>query len=413
MPNYPNLVPRFLEYVKKETRSDENSTTVPSTQTQVQFAKDIAVELTAIGLKNVRISAKSGYVFAELPSNLADDSNVKTVGFLAHMDTADFNATDVKPKIVENYDGESDIALDDAQTIMLSPKDFPNLKNYQGHDLITTDGTTLLGADDKAGVAEIITVMEYLVAHPEIKHGTVMIGIGPDEEIGTGSLNFDVAEFGADIAYTVDGGPLGELEYETFNAAQSKLKFLGKEVHPATAKGVMVNAIQLAMDYHNMLPKDEVPEKTEGRQGFFHVIDVNGSVAEASLAYIIRDHDREIFEQRKQLMLDNAAKMNATLGEERVLIEVKDQYYNMREVIEKDMTVVELAKEAMQNLGITPEIYPVRGGTDGSTISFMGLPTPNIFAGGENMHGRYEYVSKQVMQQAADVVLEIIKLAAK
>ena len=329
------------------------------------------------------------------------------------MDTADFNATDVKPKIVENYDGESDIALDDAQTIMLSPKDFPNLKNYQGHDLITTDGTTLLGADDKAGVAEIITVMEYLVAHPEIKHGTVMIGIGPDEEIGTGSLNFDVAEFGADIAYTVDGGPLGELEYETFNAAQAKLKFLGKEVHPATAKGVMVNAIQLAMDYHNMLPKDEVPEKTEGRQGFFHVIDVNGSVAEASLAYIIRDHDREIFEQRKQLMLDNAAKMNATLGEERVLIEVKDQYYNMREVIEKDMTVVELAKEAMQNLGITPEIYPVRGGTDGSTISFMGLPTPNIFAGGENMHGRYEYVSKQVMQQAADVVLEIIKLAAK
>ena len=413
MRNYPNLVPRFLEYVKKETRSDENSTTVPSTQTQVQFAKDIAVELTAIGLKNVRISAKSGYVFAELPSNLADDSNVKTVGFLAHMDTADFNATDVKPKIVENYDGESDIALDDAQTIMLSPKDFPNLKNYQGHDLITTDGTTLLGADDKAGVAEIITVMEYLVAHPEIKHGTVMIGIGPDEEIGTGSLNFDVAEFGADIAYTVDGGPLGELEYETFNAAQAKLKFLGKEVHPATAKGVMVNAIQLAMDYHNMLPKDEVPEKTEGRQGFFHVIDVNGSVAEASLAYIIRDHDREIFEQRKQLMLDNAAKMNATLGEERVLIEVKDQYYNMREVIEKDMTVVELAKEAMQNLGITPEIYPVRGGTDGSTISFMGLPTPNIFAGGENMHGRYEYVSKQVMQQAADVVLEIIKLAAK
>ncbi|KRL83969.1 peptidase T [Ligilactobacillus apodemi] len=413
MPNYPNLVPRFLEYVKKETRSDENSTTVPSTQTQVQFAKDIAVELTAIGLKNVRISAKSGYVFAELPSNLADDSNVKKVGFLAHMDTADFNATDVKPKIVENYDGESDIALDDAQTIMLSPKDFPNLKNYQGHDLITTDGTTLLGADDKAGVAEIITVMEYLVAHPEIKHGTVMIGIGPDEEIGTGSLNFDVAEFGADIAYTVDGGPLGELEYETFNAAQAKLKFLGKEVHPATAKGVMVNAIQLAMDYHNMLPKDEVPEKTEGRQGFFHVIDVNGSVAEASLAYIIRDHDREIFEQRKQLMLDNAAKMNATLGEERVLIEVKDQYYNMREVIEKDMTVVELAKEAMKNLGITPEIYPVRGGTDGSTISFMGLPTPNIFAGGENMHGRYEYVSKQVMQQAADVVLEIIKLAAK
>lgn len=412
MTKYDKLIPRFLDYVKVETRSDENSTTIPSTQSQVEFAKKLAAELTAIGLENVRISAKSGYVFAELKSNLADDTGVKKIGFLAHMDTADFNATDVKPQIIENYDGKSDIKLDLADDYILSPTEFPSLKKYQGHTLITTDGSTLLGADDKAGVAEIITVMEYLVAHPEIKHGDIKIGIGPDEEIGTGSRQFDVAEFGADIAYTVDGGPLGELEYETFNGAQAKVKFIGKDVHPATAKGIMVNAIQLAMDFHALLPKDEVPEKTEGRQGFFHVLDMQGTVDQASLTYIIRDHDHQKFEQRKQLMKDIAAKLNEKLGQERVVLELKDQYYNMREVIEKDMTVVELAKQAMENLDITPEIYPVRGGTDGSTISFMGLPTPNIFAGGENMHARYEYVSKQVMEQAADVILEIIKLAA-
>lgn len=412
MTKYDKLVPRFLDYVKVETRSDENSTTIPSTHSQVEFAQKLAAELTAIGLENVRISAKSGYVFAELKSNLADDTGVKKVGFLAHMDTADFNATDVRPQIIENYDGKSDIKLDPAGAYVLSPTEFPSLKKYQGHTLITTDGSTLLGADDKAGVAEIITVMEYLVAHPEIKHGDIKVGIGPDEEIGTGSRQFDVAEFGADIAYTVDGGPLGELEYETFNGAQAKVKFIGKDVHPATAKGIMVNAIQLAMDFHALLPKDEVPEKTEGRQGFFHVLDMQGTVDQASLTYIIRDHDHQKFEQRKQLMQDITAELNEKLGQERVVLELKDQYYNMREVIEKDMTVVELAKQAMENLGITPEIYPVRGGTDGSTISFMGLPTPNIFAGGENMHARYEYVSKQVMEQAADVILEIIKLAA-
>lgn len=413
MANYTNLVPRFLDYVKFETRSNEDSTTIPSTPSQVEFAKKLAKELTEIGLENVRISPKSGYVLAELKSNLDDDTDVKTVGFLAHMDTADFNATNVSPKVVENYDGKSDIKLDEAGEYVLSPKDFPSLKKYAGHDLITTDGSTLLGADDKAGVAEIITVMEYLVAHPEIKHGTIKIGIGPDEEIGTGAKNFDVEEFGADIAYTVDGGPLGELEYETFNAAQAKVKVIGKDVHPATAKGIMVNALTLAMDYHEMLPKDEVPEKTEGRQGFFHLLELNGTVDQADMTYIIRDHDREIFEQRKQLMLDNADKLNEELGETRVIVDLKDQYYNMREVIEKDMTVVDLAEQAMKDLGITPDIYPVRGGTDGSTISFMGLPAPNIFAGGENMHARFEYVSKQVMEQAADVVLQIIKLAAK
>ena len=413
MANYTNLVPRFLDYVKFETRSNEDSTTIPSTPSQVEFAKKLAKELTKIGLENVRISPKSGYVLAELKSNLDDDTDVKTVGFLAHMDTADFNATNVSPKVVENYDGKSDIKLDEAGEYVLSPKDFPSLKKYAGHDLITTDGSTLLGADDKAGVAEIITVMEYLVAHPEIKHGTIKIGIGPDEEIGTGAKNFDVEEFGADIAYTVDGGPLGELEYETFNAAQAKVKVVGKDVHPATAKGIMVNALTLAMDYHEMLPKDEVPEKTEGRQGFFHLLELNGTVDQADMTYIIRDHAREIFEQRKQLMLDNADKLNEELGETRVIVDLKDQYYNMREVIEKDMTVVDLAEQAMKDLEITPDIYPVRGGTDGSTISFMGLPTPNIFAGGENMHARFEYVSKQVMEQAADVVLQIIKLAAK
>lgn len=375
MANYTNLVPRFLDYVKFETRSNEDSTTIPSTPSQVEFAKKLAKELTEIGLENVRISPKSGYVLAELKSNLDDDTDVKTVGFLAHMDTADFNATNVSPKVVENYDGKSDIKLDEAGEYVLSPKDFPSLKKYAGHDLITTDGSTLLGADDKAGVAEIITVMEYLVAHPEIKHGTIKIGIGPDEEIGTGAKNFDVEEFGADIAYTVDGGPLGELEYETFNAAQAKVKVIGKDVHPATAKGIMVNALTLAMDYHEMLPKDEVPEKTEGRQGFFHLLELNGTVDQADMTYIIRDHDREIFEQRKQLMLDNADKLNEELGETRVIVDLKDQYYNMREVIEKDMTVVDLAEQAMKDLEITPDIYPVRGGTDGSTISFMGLPT--------------------------------------
>lgn len=412
MTKYENLVPRFLKYVQIETRSDENSTTIPSTQSQVDFAKQIAAELTEIGLSNVRISPVCGYVYATLPSNLDDDTNVKKVGFIAHMDTADFNAKDVKPQVIENYDGVSTIKLGQSG-YELNPNEFASLKKYAGHTLITTDGTTLLGADDKAGVAEIITMVEYLIKHPEIKHGEIQVGIGPDEEIGTGADKFEVDQFGADIAYTVDGGPLGELEYETFNAAQAKIKLIGKSVHTATAKGLMVNALQLGIDYQNQLPANEVPEKTAGREGFFHLFAFNGTVDEAEMVYIIRDHDRNKFEERKQLMLDIAAKMNQQLGEERVVIEMKDQYYNMREVIEKDMTVVDLAKEAMENLDITPEVYPVRGGTDGSKISFMGLPTPNLFAGGENMHGRFEYVSVQVMQQAIDVLLEIVRLTAE
>lgn len=412
MTKYENLVPRFLKYVQTETRSDESSTTIPSTQSQVDFAKEIAAELKEIGLSNVRISPVCGYVYATLPSNLDDDTNVKKVGFIAHMDTADFNAKDVKPQVIENYDGVSAIKLGQSG-YELNPDEFASLKKYAGHTLITTDGTTLLGADDKAGVAEIITMVEYLIQHPEIKHGEIQVGIGPDEEIGTGADKFEVDQFGADIAYTVDGGPLGELEYETFNAAQAKIKLIGKSVHTATAKGLMVNALQLGIDYQNQLPAAEVPEKTEGREGFFHLFAFNGTVDEAEMVYIIRDHDRNKFEERKQLMLDIAAKMNQQLGEERVVIEMKDQYYNMREVIEKDMTVVDLAKEAMENLDITPEVYPVRGGTDGSKISFMGLPTPNLFAGGENMHGRFEYVSVQVMQQAIDVLLEIVRLTTE
>ena len=410
MAKYEQLVPRFLKYVKTETRSDENSTTIPSTQTQVEFAKELAAELKEIGLDNVRISKKSGYVFATLPSNI--DKPVKKVGFISHMDTADFNAHNVNPQIWENYDGESDIKLDEEGKYVLSPKDFPNLKNYKGQTLITTDGSTLLGADDKTGVAEIMTAMDYLVHHPEIKHGEIEVGIGPDEEIGTGADNFDVDDFGADIAYTVDGGPLGELEYETFNAAQAKITFVGKDVHPATAKGVMINAIKLAEEFDAQLPAHEVPAETEGREGFYHVLSMNGTVDHAEMTYIIRDHDRQKFEERKQLVKDIAAKMNANYDEPRVIVDMKDQYYNMREVIEKDMTVVDIAKQAMGNLDITPDIYPVRGGTDGSKISFMGIPTPNLFAGAENMHARYEFTSVEVMEKATDVILEIVRLVA-
>ena len=402
---------RFIQLAKKNTRSYyEHHDQIPSSPGQVELAKELVKEMKELGL-DAYYNEKTAFAIGKLSANTAE--KVTPIGFFAHVDTADFNAHNVQPQIVENYDGESDIKLDEAGNFVLTTAEFPNLKNYKGHDLITTDGSTLLGADDKSGVAEIMSAMEYLQAHPEIKHGEIKVGFGPDEEIGTGADNFNVEDFGADIAYTVDGGPLGELEYETFNAAQAKLTFKGKDVHTGTAKNVMVNAIQLAINYQNSLPADEVPEKTEGREGFFHLFKFDGSVEEAHTTYIIRDHDRKHFEERKQLMLDIAERMNTELGEERVVIDLQDQYYNMREVLEKDMTAVDIAKEAMEDLGITPEIYPVRGGTDGSKISFMGLPTPNLFAGGENMHGRYEYVSTQVMEKATDVILEIVKLLAK
>ena len=404
---YPNLVDRFIRYVKVNTRSNEESTTVPSDPKEVAFLADLAEELKGLGLENVRTMA-DGYVFAELASNI--DADVPAVGFISHVDTADFNAEGVNPQFVENYDGESDIKLNDDYT--LSPADFPSLKKYKGHTLITTDGTTLLGADDKSGVAEIISAAEYLIAHPEVKHGKVVFGFGPDEEIGIGADNFHVKEFGADFAYTVDGGPLGELEWETFSAAAANIKIQGRNVHPGSAKDTMVNALQVAMDLHAALPAGDRPELTEGRQGFFHILKLNGTTEEAEMSYIIRDHDRIIFEERKQALRDIVEKMNGELGVERIKLDMYDQYYNMGEVLKDDMTSVDLAEAAMKALDIEPVIEPVRGGTDGSKITFLGLPTPNLFAGGENMHGRFEYVSTKVMHQAVDTILKIVELNA-
>ncbi|MDA5460399.1 Tripeptide aminopeptidase [Weissella confusa] len=404
---YPNLVDRFIHYVKVNTRSNEESTTVPSDPKEVAFLADLAEELKGLGLENVRTMA-DGYVFAELASNI--DADVPAVGFISHVDTADFNAEGVNPQFVENYDGESDIKLNDDYT--LSPADFPSLKKYKGHTLITTDGTTLLGADDKSGVAEIISAAEYLIAHPEVKHGKVVFGFGPDEEIGIGADNFHVKEFGADFAYTVDGGPLGELEWETFSAAAANIKIQGRNVHPGSAKDTMVNALQVAMDLHAALPAGDRPELTEGRQGFFHILKLNGTPEEAEMSYIIRDHDRIIFEERKQALRDIVEKMNGELGVERIKLDMYDQYYNMGEVLKDDMTSVDLAEAAMKALDIEPVIEPVRGGTDGSKITFLGLPTPNLFAGGENMHGRFEYVSTKVMHQAVDTILKIVELNA-
>lgn len=405
---YPNLVDRFIRYVKVNTRSNEESTTVPSDPKEVAFLADLAEELKGLGLENVRTMA-DGYVFAELASNI--DADVPAVGFISHVDTADFNAEGVNPQFVENYDGESDIKLNDDYT--LSPADFPSLKKYKGHTLITTDGTTLLGADDKSGVAEIISAAEYLIAHPEVKHGKVVFGFGPDEEIGIGADNFHVKEFGADLAYTVDGGPLGELEWETFSAAAANIKIQGRNVHPGSAKDTMVNALQVAMDLHAALPAGDRPELTEGRQGFFHILKLNGTPEEAEMSYIIRDHDRIIFEERKQALRDIVEKMNGELGVERIKLDMYDQYYNMGEVLKDDMTSVDLAEAAMKALDIEPVIEPVRGGTDGSKITFLGLPTPNLFAGGENMHGRFEYVSTKVMHQAVDTILKIVELSAE
>lgn len=406
---YDNLVPRFIKYVKTETRSNPESTTIPSTESQVAFAKTLVEELKELGLSDVKYNEKNGFVTAELPSN-TDKENVRSIGFIAHMDTADFNAVGVSPQFVENYDGKSDIPLDKEGKYKLTVKDFPNLKNYKGQTLITTDGSTLLGADDKAGIAEIMTAMEILLNSPTIKHGKVKVAFGPDEEIGTGANHFDVEDFDVDFAFTMDGGPVGELQYETFSAAQAKITIQGKNVHPGTAKNTMINALKLAIDFDNALPTDEVPEKTEGYEGFFHLMQLAGNEEEATMSYIIRDHDREKFEARKQMILDIQKELNSRFDEERVLVEMSDQYYNMKEIIEKDMSIIDLAKEAMTLLGIEPNTEPVRGGTDGSKISYMGLPTPNIFAGGENMHGRFEYVAVESMEKATDVIIEIIRL---
>ncbi|MEO1770837.1 peptidase T [Candidatus Enterococcus ferrettii] len=404
---YENLLPRFLRYVKTETRSDATSTTTPTTQTQVAFAHELMKELEEIGMQDILYNESNGYVIATLPSNI--DKKVRKIGFIAHMDTADFNAEGVNPQIIENYDGESTIKLDKNGKYTLNTKDFPNLKNYKDQTLITTDGSTLLGADDKSGIAEIMTAMEYLIKHPEIKHGEIRIGFGPDEEIGIGADKFDVKQFNTDFAYTMDGGPLGELQYETFSAAQATITLVGKNVHPGTAKNTMINALQLAIDFHNQLPEADRPEKTEGREGFYHLLALDGNVEEAKMTYIIRDHDRERFEARKTQILAIQKEMNQQFDVERVVVDMYDQYYNMGEIIEKDMTVIELAKQAMEEVNITPVIEPIRGGTDGSKISFLGIATPNIFAGGENMHGRFEFVSLQTMEKAVDVIVKIIE----
>ena len=408
MPN--QLIDRFIRYVKKETRSDEASTTVPSTPSQTEFLKDLVEELVELGYQDVRLNPKNSFVTATIPATTTKE--VPVVGFIAHVDTADFEARNVQPQFHENYDGEA-IVLDKEGKFVLSPKDFPNLKNYVGKTLITTDGTTLLGADDKAGVSEIVTAGAYLLAHPEIEHGKIRVAFGPDEEIGRGADLFDVEEFGCDFAYTMDGGPVGELEYESFNAAQAEITIQGKNVHPGTAKDTMVNALEIARQFQNALPEFEVPEHTSGREGFYHLMYANGVVEEVKLVYIIRDHNRKLFEAKKAYLQLVADRLNASLDSNRISIDMKDQYYNMAEIIEKDFRAVEVAQKAMENLSITPIIEPIRGGTDGSKISFMGLPTPNIFAGGENFHGRYEFVAVESMEKARDVIIEIAQLLAK
>lgn len=402
--SYEKLLERFLTYVKINTRSNPNSTQTPTTQSQVDFALTVLKpEMEAIGLKDVHYLPSNGYLVGTLPAT--SDRLCHKIGFISHMDTADFNAENITPQIVDYKGG--DIELGDSGYI-LSPKDFPNLNNYHGQTLITTDGKTLLGADDKSGIAEIMTAMEYLASHPEIEHCEIRVGFGPDEEIGIGADKFDVKDFDVDFAYTVDGGPLGELQYETFSAAGLELTFEGRNVHPGTAKNQMINALQLAMDFHSQLPENERPEQTDGYQGFYHLYDLSGTVDQAKSSYIIRDFEEVNFLKRKHLAQDIADNMNEALQSERVKVKLYDRYYNMKKVIEKDMTPINIAKEVMEELDIKPIIEPIRGGTDGSKISFMGIPTPNLFAGGENMHGRFEFVSLQTMEKAVDVILGIV-----
>ncbi len=401
------IIERFTTYVKIDTQSNEESKDCPSTPGQWDLLHLLVDELKQVGLEEVTLD-ENGYVMATLPSNTEKD--VPTIGFLAHVDTAtDFTGKNVNPQIVEDYSGGA-IILNEELQIALEPDSFPELENYKGHTLITTDGTTLLGADDKAGIAEIMTAMNYLVQHPEIKHGKIRVGFNPDEEIGRGPHKFDVKAFNATYAYTMDGGPLGELEYESFNAASAKITIKGTNVHPGTAKGKMVNSMKIAMEFHSRLPENEAPEYTEGYEGFYHLLSMSGDVEQTFLSYIIRDFDRHKFEDRKGTVQAIVYDLQQKYGEERVLLEMRDQYYNMGEKIKPVKHIVDIAHEAMENLGIEPQIKPIRGGTDGSQLSYMGLPTPNIFTGGENYHGRFEYVSVDNMVKAANVIIEIAKL---
>ena len=402
-----HIIDRFISYVTVDTESDPTSNTTPSTAKQWDLANALVEELKHIGLKDVTID-ENAYIMATLPSNVPH--KVPTIGFISHFDTTpDFTGKDVKPQIIENYDGK-DITLNQEQNIILSPSYFEDLLLYKGQTLITTDGTTLLGADDKAGITEIVSAMEYLVHHPEIKHGKIRVGFTPDEEIGRGAHKFDVKKFDADWAYTMDGSQVGELEYENFNAAGAVVSIKGKIVHPGYAKGKMVNSMYIATDYINSLPRLETPEHTQDRQGFFHLYSVKGEVDSTELQYIIRDHVKEHFEARKEMMLKLADELNSQLGEPVVSVEIKDQYFNMREKIEPVMHIVAIAEKAMEQAGIKPLIKPIRGGTDGSQLSFKGLPCPNIFAGGHNFHGRFEYVPVESIQKAIEVIVNIAQL---
>ena len=403
-----NIVERFLNYTKFDTQSNEDSTSIPSTSKQLIFAEFLKKELENEGFDDVEMD-EMGYIYATLEANT--QRQVPTIGFISHYDTSpDCSGADIKPRIVENYDGQP-ITL--SEGIVSHPEKFPELLDHVGEDLIVTDGTTLLGADDKAGIAEIIHAMCYLRDHKEIEHGKIRVAFNPDEEIGMGAHHFNVEKFGCEWAYTIDGGDLGELEFENFNAASAKIHCKGVSVHPGYAKGKMLNANSLAVEFAQMLPADETPEHTEGYEGFYHLLGIQSGIEKATLSYIIRDHDRDRFEDRKSFIEKCVRQMQEKYGEEAVTADVKDQYYNMKEKIDPQMHVIDIVLHAMQDCGVAPKVKPIRGGTDGAQLSFKGLPCPNIFAGGVNFHGPYEFVSVQVMQKAADVIVRICELTAR
>lgn len=405
-----SVLNKFLRYVAIDTQSNENSASQPSTEKQLNLLKMLVEELKSIGIKDVELD-EFGYVMATIPSNM--QKKTPTIGFIAHVDTApDLSGENIKPKIIENYDGK-DIILNEEKKINLTVEDFPELAEFKGKTLITTDGTTLLGADDKAGVAEIMAAAEYIMQHPELQHGTIKIGFTPDEEIGRGVDKFDVKKFAADYAYTMDGSALGELEYENFNAASAKIKIQGNNIHPGYAKGRMINAIHVAMELNSLLPVNERPEFTCDYEGFFHIVHISGGVEQVSMQYIIRDHDRKKFEHKKKFITNCVDFLNRRYGDRVFTLELKDQYYNMREMVEPHYHIIETAMKAMEMADIKPIVRPIRGGTDGARLSFMGLPCPNIFAGGHNFHGKYEFIAAESMEKATEVILNIIKLYAE
>ena len=403
---------RLLDYVSYDTQSEDDRESIPSTKKQFELAHKLAGELKELGASQVRIS-EQGYVYACIPANLEEGKTCPSLGFIAHMDTSpDMSGKDITPRIVENYNG-SDIVLNAEDRVILSPAQFSELLTHKGEDLIVTNGKTLLGADDKAGIAEIVSAVAYLKEHPEIKHGKIRIGFNPDEEIGEGAHKFDVEKFGCEWAYTMDGGEVGELEYENFNAAAAKIVFKGRNVHPGYAKHKMINSIRIANQFISMLPRHETPEHTEGYEGFYHLVGIQGDVEQTTLSYIIRDHDRSRFESRKREMAHLVRKINAEFGEDTAVLELRDQYYNMREKIEPVMHIIDTAFAAMEAVGVKPNVKPIRGGTDGAQLSFKGLPCPNIFAGGLNFHGRFEFVPIQNMEKAMKVIIKIAELVAK